>query len=341
VSSTATPANAELLAAALLDHTRAAGLVDADQLRLDPEAALRSDPSVEVRWLNPSTLPAGCSIAAGYDRSRTPARLLIAKDASEGRRRFSLLHEYAHHLRDQVLEVVEALFAAHDAGAQLEEKICDEFAAQVLLPPAETATALAEGVTARGVLALIRSSAASAQACAVAAARQLPSPGYVMLLDRHGDATFTARAKDALPVGRDTPQGGLLARAATGGLALRDRAIVTFASGNVGPEMLCDTASDGWLTVAVLVTDTPAWGGLTVGRDARRGPDEQWCEHCAAAYTSYAAACLACGVRPCTECARCECERAVRGERLCSGCFQLLGPAAFPDSESSRCSSCE
>ncbi len=332
---------AERLAAALVRHVQSAGVVDTELLRRDPAAALSCDPTVEVVWIDPSNLPPGCSVAAGYDRSADPARLLVALDASEGRRKFSLLHEFAHHLRDQVLEVLEALFGAAGAGERLEERVCDEFAAQVLLPRAAVAAVLAEGVTARSVLSLMQSGAASAQACAVAAARLLPAPGYVMLLNPAGEATFAARARDVLPIARGTVQDGPLARAAASGLALRDRVRVTYGTGNRGPEMFCDTASNGRVHVAVLVADSPPWGGLTIGRAPHEAPAEQWCEDCSSAFVSYARACKDCGARACVDCGRCECSAAARGERPCATCFQTLAPAAFSSAAAAVCSGCE
>ena len=117
---------AQRLGARLLEHVVIQKIVDLEALRQDPAEALRTDTSVEISWVDPALMPTGCSIAAMYQASQTPARIVVACDASLGRRRFSVLHEYAHHLRDQVTEVLEVLFTAPDGGAQLEERVCDE-----------------------------------------------------------------------------------------------------------------------------------------------------------------------------------------------------------------------
>lgn len=328
------------LAGMLVDHVRRQQLVDPEALADEPADALKADTGVEVVWLEPATLPPGCSVAAGYDRSSTPARLLVARDASHGRRRFSLLHEYAHHLRDQVPDVLDALFAAPEAGLQLEERVCDEFAAQVLLPEAALQPVLSGGVTARAVLALISATGASAQACAVAAARHLPAPGYVLLLGPKGESLFAARSGDALPVARGTAQQGLLLRAAAG-LALRDRASVTYATGNTSTEMFCDIASAGNLRVAVFVTDSAPWGALSLGAPSYQPPAGEYCDGCGAEFVSYNRPCALCSQRNCPTCGRCACERTVRGERACDRCFALQPPAAFPSPTGSTCTSCQ
>jgi hypothetical protein len=308
-------------------------------LRHDPSDALRADASVEITWLDPGSLPPHCSIAATYDASRAPAQILVARDASPGRRRFSVLHEYAHHLRDQVMEVLEALFDAPGGGAQLEELMCDEFAAQILLPKPAIEAALGHGVTARAVLDLIDKSSASAEACAVAAARHLLAPGYVLLLGRHGEVMFAARSGDALPVARGTRQDGLLLQASDG-LALRGRARVTYATGNNGPEMFMDSATTDRRRVAVLVTDSPPWGDLVLGGTTYEPATSAVCDYCEREFFSYDSACRTCGQRVCP-CMRCACEpRQTKNERRCASCFLTLAPAAFADPTTTVCREC-
>jgi IrrE N-terminal-like domain len=165
-----------VMAGMLLAHVQSEGMLSSEALSQDPITALSADRGVRIVWVEPASLPAGCSIAAACDKSSEPARLLISKDASVGRRRFSVLHEYAHLLRDHVPAVLEALFASPDAGAAIEERMCDEFASRVLLPDALLDSVLGPSITARAVLSLIFAAHASAEACAVAAARKLPAP---------------------------------------------------------------------------------------------------------------------------------------------------------------------
>jgi IrrE N-terminal-like domain len=307
----------------------------------DPIAALEADPAVCVSWVEPTSLPPECSIAAACDKNRHPARLLISRDASPGRRRFSVLHEYAHLLRDLVPAVLEVLFTAADVGAALEERICDEFASQVLLPDAFLDSVLGSGITAQTVQSLIGAAPASAEACAVAAARKLPAPGYVMLLSPDGTATFTAHNNDVYFVRRGTAQDGLLAQAASGRPA-RGREQVRYSTGNRSQEMFLDAATSHGRTVAVLVTDSPPWGGLTVGK--KHGPEGTtgYCGNCAHEFTIFARSCDICEQPPCPQCGQCACEtpKAVPGERPCDRCYLVLPPAAYPDVSSRTCSEC-
>lgn len=331
---------AEHLGARLVEHVAAQDVIDTVLLRQDPAGALKADASVEVRWVEPAALPTGCSIAASYQASRTPARIVVARDASDGRRRFSVLHEYAHHLRNQVTEVLEALFQMSDGGARLEERMCDEFAAQVLLPRHEITKVLGEGVCARAVLDLIATSSASAQACAVAAARHLATPGYVLLLGHDGTVLFAARSGDTLPVTRGTRQEGLLARAAIG-LALRGRTQVTYATGNSGPEMFVDTATADGRRVAVLVTDSPPWSDLTLAGTTYEPASPGLCEHCDREFVSYDAPCRSCREKVCPDCGRCACSPLpTRNERRCASCSLTLPPAAFTSVKNSVCRDC-
>jgi hypothetical protein len=320
---------------------REAGLPSLEELSSDPVAAIDASPEVHITWVEPSSLPPTCSIAAACDKSCTPARLLISKDNSVGRRRFSVLHEYAHFLRDLVPDVLDVLFTSANAGDALEERMCDEFASAVLLPDTLLESALGPAATARTVLSLIAAAPASAEACAVAAARRLPAPGYVMLLSLDGTATFTAHHSDVYHVRRGTAQEGLLRRAASGA-PVRGHAQVRYSTGNRSGELLVDAASENGRTVAVLVTDSPPWGGLTIGR--KQGPEgtSGYCGNCAQEFNSFTQPCDTCEQPLCPNCGQCACEapKGTAGERMCDRCYLVLPPAAYPAPESTSCKEC-
>ena len=334
-------ADPRVLAQLLLAHVHDAGLLSLEELSSDPVATLEASPAVRITWVEPVSLPATCSIAAACDKSCKPARLLISKDTSIGRRRFSVLHEYAHLLRDSVPDVLEALFTSANAGEALEERMCDEFASAVLLPDALLESALGPSITARAVLSLIAAAPASAEACAVAAARKLPAPGYVMLLSPDGIATFTAHNGDVYYVRRGTAQNGLLRRAASGS-PIRGREQVRYSTGNRSQEMFADAATENGRTIAVLVTDSPPWGGLTVG--SKHGPEgtDGYCGNCAQEFTAFARSCDTCEQTPCPRCGQCACEtpKGVAGERKCDRCYLLLPPAAYSKANSTICKEC-
>ncbi len=322
-------------------HVQDAGPLSLEGLSSDPIAALEASPAVRITWVEPASLPATCSIAAACDKSCKPPRLLVSKDTSVGRRRFSVLHEYAHLLRDWVPDVLEALFTSINAGEALEERMCDEFASRVLLPDALLESVLGTSITARAVLSLIAAAPASAEACAVAAARKLPAPGYIMLLSPDGTATFTAHNRDVYYVRRGTVQDGLLRRAAFGS-PIRGREQVRYSTGNRSQEMFADATTENGRTIAVLVTDSPPWGGLTVGD--KHGPEgtDGYCGNCAQEFTAFVRSCETCEQPPCSRCGQCACEtpKGVAGERKCDRCYLLLPPTAYSQPNSTICNEC-
>lgn len=330
-----------VLAELLMAHVQDAGPLSLEDLSRDPIAALETNPAVRITWVEPASLPATCSIAAACDKNCKPPRLLVSKDTSIGRRRFSVLHEYAHLLRDSVPDVLEALFTSINAGEALEERMCDEFASKVLLPDALLESALGTSITARAVHSLIAAALASAEACAVAAARKLPAPGYIMLLSPDGTATFTAHNRDVYYVRRGTAQDGLLRRAASG-TPIRGREQVRYSTGNRSQQMFADAATENGRTIAVLVTDSPPWGGLTVG--SKHGPEgiDGYCGNCAQEFTAFARSCDTCEQPSCPRCGQCTCEtpKGIAGERKCDRCYLLLPPAAYSTANSTICNEC-
>jgi hypothetical protein len=332
--------SAGALARTLIDHVRSAGVLDLDLLTSHPLEALKADPSVEVDWVAANRLPADCSIAATYDGSVSPARITVAEDASAGRRRFSLLHEYGHHLRNEVTEVLTVLFAARGRSGPLEEKMCDAFASLVLIPDRTRANAFAGGVTAAAVAKLMAASGASKQAVAVAAAESMTHPGYVMLLNADGEAEFAARSGDVFPIRRGTEQRGLLSRAAAG-VAVRGVAELHRGGGVMTPELNVEAAVAPGCVVVVAV-DGPASGAtFSGGRYAYGSPADGWCEECSKSFTTFAAGCPTCGEPKCPDCGSCGCGlKTVVGERTCEGCWTVQPPAAFESPNADKCRDC-
>lgn len=312
--------------------------LDLRNLAADPFQVLR-EVGLDIAVVDPASLPPGCSIAATYDRHSQPPRIRVSDDLSAGRRSFSLLHEYTHHVRDEVEEFVEALWVQKDAGAQLEERVCDAFAARVLLPPDAVAEHLDGGVTAAAVRELTGSRRASREACVVAAVQLLPAAGHVMLLDAEGVATFTATAGMGPRVARSIQQDGAVVLRGLGGSS-RGRDRVRFASGVHSGEMLVDVAGTTTWTVAVWVEHSPPWGGLSIGLDERPVGMPGYCDNCTREFVSYSAPCGKCGEPKCTECGSCGCAPAASpGERQCPRCHLLLPAGAFA-SGSAVCRDC-
>ena len=330
---------ADQLASLLLDHVSQERVVDLQRLSRNPQEALGDDPSIQLSWVPPESLPPGCSIAATYDPTTSPASIRVAQDASAGRRRFSLLHEYAHHLREQVLEVLEVLFRSPQADV-LTERMCDAFASRVLIPDSARQVAFQDGVRARAVATLMESTSASAQAVAVAAAESMDEPGYVVLLNSAGEAKFAARAGDVFPARRGTPQRGLLERAA-GGAFLTGVASLDLGGGRISRELNTETAPAGRYFVAVMVDGPAPWTRFSGGRATFVPAGEGWCEECSEAFTSYRPACEQCGDLHCPTCGSCGCDPgSVAGERECAVCYTVQPPAAFETAQTNVCVAC-
>lgn len=315
---------ATMLAQAVAAHVRQT--VDLSELAQDPFAVLTAL-GLNIALIDPAKLPSDCSIAASYDRKSQ--RIRVSDDLSPGRRSFSLMHEFTHHVRDEVEALVDALVAQADSEL-LEERVCDAFAAHVLLPPDVVAEHLGDGVTAAAVARLIGSRRASREACAVAAVQRLPSPGHVMLLDPSGIATFTATAGMGPKVRRSVQQdGGTVLRGL--GTRSRGRDRIRFASGVHSPELLVDVAVGDRASVAVWVEHSPPWGGLSSGLDDRPVGSQGYCENCAKEFTSFSAACGRCGEPMCPDCRACGCAAAPSPkERECPHCHLLLAAHVFP-----------
>ncbi|MEV0792641.1 ImmA/IrrE family metallo-endopeptidase [Kribbella sp. NPDC050459] len=316
-----------------------AGIVDFEALSAEPREALHADPSIRISWVRADRLPPGCSIAATYDASTSPASIAVAEDASVGRRRFSLLHEYAHHLRDQVFEVLDVLFD-HPRPAELEEKICDAFASRVLVPDSARATAFVDGVTARSVVSLMQTCSASAQAVAVAAAESMSLPGYVVLLNAAGEAEFAARSGDMFPARRGAPQTGMLKRAAEG-VVVRGIAPLDLGGGSTTGELNVESAVGPGCVVAVMVDGPAPWDTFSAGRRASSKPTDGWCDRCTMEFTSYQPACENCDELKCPSCGGCGCpDKSVSGERLCDRCFTIQPAAAYESATATACRNC-
>src|SRR5439155_17951842 len=109
------------------------------------------------------------------------------------------------HLCTKVDAVVDAFWDLPDGGKHLEEDLVDAFAAAILLPADTVRATFADGVDATSVVGLWHATSASREACCVAAAQQLPAPGYVMLLRPDGRCQSTARHCDAVTVSPASP----------------------------------------------------------------------------------------------------------------------------------------
>ncbi len=285
--------------------------------------------------------PAGCSVAGSCDHS---TQTVTVVRAGKGRMRFTALHELGHLLGEDLDEFQDAVYAhGREAGRLVEEDACDAFASLLLLPDEHLDTVLdAHGRSARGLRELISQCPASMEACAVAVAQRLASPGYVLLVDDDGTTRFAARSGDVLPISRGSDQSGSdLRRLLSGAASLRDRGALAFAAGSHTHDLYIDAIRHDGLVLAVACESEPDWPQLQtpVGPSAAPRSVDGHCDECGTDFNGWQV-CGTCREPRHDACGRCGCETAAaRGERLCTACYTMLPPAAF-DGPSHTCTTC-
>jgi hypothetical protein len=293
-----------------------------EELRRDPveTAGTHFGLTVELR----AHSAAGCDLDASLNR--TTRTIIISGDATPARRRFSCLHEIAHFLIADALEVcdwLDTLGPRHMNDA--EEALADQFAAEVLLPPEDVAQQLGSNFNVRALVRFIDDNTqASREACIVAAAQRLNTSGLVLMAEGR-TVVFSAAKNLPLRVGRrvDQPETSPLVHATTSALGRFDNTPVMLRSGLSGATFNGDAivAADGY-TYAVLrehadYPDDPAerhrrqWSCRSCGDDIT---NSDWCNTC------HRRICDTCG---------CECPPAPppTPRPLCEVCFLRIPPA--------------
>lgn len=285
--------------------------------------------------------PVGCSCAGSYDSERRT--IFVASTPFSRRSRFTCLHELCHHLIDRDPDLLLAVIELESSGKGklAEEKVCDAFAAEILLPDLLVDKVLAGSKPqAQHLVDLFAESKASREACAVRLAQRLGGVGHVMLARPDGTAIFTASASD-YRVARGVSQGQnhITVRAARNGKA-RDETVVRFGTGREIP-LWGDAVSDGQFVYAVLV-ETPTWDvpGVRILRRAleRPAPTEVECERCGHTFETWERPCEVCGIHRCPQCGKCDCRAEIR-QKSCARCH-IVKPAHQFAPGSDRCSDC-
>lgn len=252
----------------------------------------------------------------------------VARTASRGRVRFSSLHELCHHLIN--VTGMRLDLEDYEEPGQVEENVCDEFAAAILLPDEMVDEHIPKaGPTAADVIALWEASHASRAAACVAASRRLPSPGYVMLCDLDALALFTSGHRTRFRVRTDTPQGpdSIPAKAARNGSTYRGEGVLRFPSGGESPTVQGDAEVSGDYVFCVFATTKAPWKKLNLigERKAKRAPKP--CPRCQEPFVHWDnLICYRCGEHRCPHCGDCGCPTVAREEAVCQSCF-LTKPA--------------
>lgn len=284
-------------------HALVGELNDVAPFAADPETAVGNH---GIQILDRPVTGGDCPIAATYTPGPPPT-ISVTPTPSQGRRNFSILHEYGHHLSGLSWRTM-GLLASQPNANYLRETICDIVAAELLLPDALTSHIHRKGPTAADVAVLSDTSQASREACCIKTSQLMGSSGYVMLADLDGSARFTTAVRTVYRVRRDTvqPASSPIAKAAEAG-HYRGIGHIQFASGSRSPDHYVDAQRAGNYVFAVFYNDNPPWETLSLGSPDRGGwaGDELECEHCEFAGMTHEPRCRRCGQRRCPNCDRC------------------------------------
>lgn len=103
-------------------------------LREDPVGTLERYAGIKVIY-SQRQAEAGCGKGGGYYRDDPPT--IYLHPASSRRNAFTVLHELAHHLQRNHTEWGYSLMDIRNRNqrVRIEEMVCDQFAAEILLPP--------------------------------------------------------------------------------------------------------------------------------------------------------------------------------------------------------------
>jgi hypothetical protein len=284
-------------------------------------------------------VPAGCSVAG----SHTSSSITVVR-SDPARMRFTALHELGHVLAEDD-DIVQGAIHARAARRELEEDICDAFAARLLLSDDVVARAIAtHGRTARGLRELVRSASASREACSVAVAQRLEAPGYVgVIYPSSGILSFAARSGDVFPLRRRLDQSAsALGPVLTGPSTLTERGSLRFENGTETHRMYVDAVRSDDLVYFIATEDRADWGAVTTDRledEQSSRFEEAHCDKCGTGFM-VGRRCRGCTEPIHEDCNGCACEvRPLRGERPCSNCCITYPPAAYP-SGGDLCENC-
>jgi hypothetical protein len=314
-----------------------------ERLQYDALGELRRWPEIQVRAVPDAQTDARCSVAGGYVHTTTPPTLTVMMSLSARRQAFTVLHELAHHLQKNDIDLAVAVRGQPADITDFEDAACDAFAGRVLIPDdLLPAPARARSVAAADVVTLFERTRASRAACCVRVAEQLSGHGVVALLDGTGQVAFASGRGDVYPPARGSDQSStpvVVSALRTGAGAQHDTTHVLYRNGSTSVDLYGDVAwCDGYI-IMVAVTDRPGWKAFAPPRPstgkfvpATRG----WCELCEEEFP-IAGRCGRCREPRCPA-GHCACTTA--GDRQCKRCYLVKHPAQFPGPAAQICTEC-
>lgn len=295
-----------------------------DLLADDPHDAVEALFGIDVVIYPPGhTIAGGCGVHGLYTPAteHSPAKIELTQSRSHRRDGFTILHELGHHLIRGDATLIDELYELPPMEKKKShELVADAVAGRLLITDADAAEAFASGVTGPALRTLFTTTHASREACCVRAADALDQPGAVML-GYDNVAVFTAHRGVPWTVARDVPQAadGILARATDVGGRVSGTTRVLFRSTEPSTPLYADavTTDDGWV-FAVLTTDRPPAGGLTVPIGTFEESDDIECPTCGMVFKPWGKPCV-CGDFKCPV-GHCSCDKGPP-TKVCKGCF--------------------
>lgn len=291
----------------------------------DPLMALDSLPDVELRWT--AEPPRGaCELGGVYDGDRDPALITIRRSSNDSRNYFTCLHELGHHLfaQDEAWQF-DVLPFIGESARRIEDKIVNDFAASLLIPEDRVVQHLGAGVTARGIVALVQQTKASATSCCVRALH-LPGERLIILAAESGHIWWADSNGSPFNPGKRIHQPSLLraierAKEDGGEHTVVGGDGIRYSTGKAVTDVMIEVSLYEGLAIAVATLTRP---------QTRHWVDEQWneiCESCGFEFqiTNSSGHCTVCDSWKCPDCRGCGCtdRRAV----YCTECFMQLSLA--------------
>jgi IrrE N-terminal-like domain len=288
--------------------------------RETPATAVPRYFDLNVEFRSPGT--ATCAIAGSFhpeDRLIT-----VERSRSDGRVRFTILHELGHALAYGDYEIQDWLFGLDSLSRRVEEQLANAFATEVLLPKSAVDQVIpAEGPTAWDVVRLWRSSTASREAVCVRSAQRLLSSGLVAIV-RGSTIQFAAGHSLLFDVPRDSDQGvGSFFDQSTHTESLRDVGVeLSLPDGLISGSFYADAYrdDDGYAFVVLQESGPPWLAGLSVSTEPEL--HELECPECDRVRRTGARRCPKCGDFPCPD----------------HGCSCMIGP--WRDPRARHCERC-
>jgi IrrE N-terminal-like domain len=314
-----------------------------DALAISAWSELDAWDGLQLRLVPDSQTDERCSVAGGYVHTTVPPTLTVTNSLSPGRRSFTVLHEFGHHLQKNNIPLARAVRSQPADTDVFEDAACDAFAARVLITDDSLAAVLTDrSPTAAALVQLFEETEASRAACCARAVEHLGTSGVVAVIDKTGRVRFARGHGEVIGPARGSDQSDsplIKAALASSTGARHDRTYFTYRTGNRSGEMYGDAAWAGDYLLVVAVLDRPGWKAFAPSRDIPRTYVPRldgWCEICQEPFT-VTDRCTRCGQGRCAA-GHCGCSAAK--EKTCSGCFCVKHISQFPAPTATICKEC-